>query len=83
MYNGLVNYDASFFTNLSRILNEETVATQRDRNDGNAPAARHRRQGVQAGRPTVPLLKAAAEEALAWLMYKAATDVTPWWPDSQ
>ena len=28
-------------------------------------------------------MKAAAAEAHAWLMYKAATDVTPWWPDSQ
>ena len=32
---------------------------------------------------TVALLKAAAAEAHAWLMDKAATDVTPWWPGSQ
>ena len=32
---------------------------------------------------TVALLKTAAVEAHAWLMYKAATDVTPWWPESQ
>jgi hypothetical protein len=30
---------------------------------------------------TVAQLKAAAAEALAWLMDKAATDVTPWWPN--
>ena len=28
-------------------------------------------------------MKTAAEEAHAWLMDKAATDVTPWWLDSQ
>ncbi len=32
---------------------------------------------------TVAQLKAAAAEALAWLMDKAATDVTPWWPNRQ
>jgi hypothetical protein len=32
---------------------------------------------------TVALLKAAAAEAHAWLMEKAATDVTPWWSGSQ
>ena len=31
----------------------------------------------------VAQLKAAAAEAHAWLMDKSATDVTPWWPDSQ
>jgi hypothetical protein len=32
---------------------------------------------------TMALLKSAASEAHAWLMQKATTDVTPWWPDSQ
>jgi hypothetical protein len=32
---------------------------------------------------TVALLKTAAAEAHAWLMDKATTDVTPWWPGSQ
>ena len=38
---------------------------------------------AQPDAATVAPLKAAAKEALAWLMNKAATDVTPWWPDSQ
>jgi hypothetical protein len=32
---------------------------------------------------TAALLKTAAAKALAWLMDKAATDTTPWWPNSQ
>ncbi len=31
---------------------------------------------------TGALLNAAATEAHSWLMYKAATDTTPWWPGS-
>jgi hypothetical protein len=32
---------------------------------------------------TVALLRTAAAEAVAWLNYKAVTDTTPWWPNSQ
>jgi len=32
---------------------------------------------------TTALLKKASEEAHAWLIDKATTDVTPWWPGSQ
>src|SRR5258705_9570518 len=32
---------------------------------------------------TVALLRSAAKEAHAWIMAKAATDITPWWPGSQ
>ena len=84
MYNGLVNYDASFFTNLSRILNEETVQPRDLEMMGMLlPLGIEKGKEFKPDAATVPLLKAAAEEALAWLMYKAATDVTPWWPDSQ
>jgi hypothetical protein len=31
---------------------------------------------------TAALLRTAAAEALAWLNCKAATDTTPWWPNS-
>ena len=51
MFNGLVKYDETFFTSLARMLNEETVQPRDLRNDGDAPAARHREgQGVQARR---------------------------------
>ena len=45
--------------------------------------------GIEKGKEFKPdaamvaQLKAAAAEAHAWLMDKSATDVTPWWPDSQ
>ncbi len=32
---------------------------------------------------TVAILKKTATDTHAWLMYKAATDITPWWPGSQ
>ena len=51
LYNGLIKYDETFFTSLARMLNEETVQPRDRRNDGYAPAARHRKgQGVQARR---------------------------------
>ncbi len=46
-------------------------------------------QSIERGKEFKPdavnlaLLTSAAKEAQAWLMDKAATDVTPWWPDSQ
>jgi hypothetical protein len=84
MFNGLVNYDASFFTNLARVLNEETVQPRDLEMMGMLLPL-----GIEKGKPfnpdpaTVALLNSAAKEALAWLMDKAATDVTPWWSDSQ
>jgi len=84
MFNGLVKYDETFFTNLARVLDEETVQPRDLQMMGMLLLL-----GIEKGKEfkpdaaTVALLKAAGAEAQAWLMDKAATDVTPWWPDSQ
>jgi len=84
MYNGLVRYDETFFTSLSRALNEETVQPRDLQMMGMLlPLGIEKGKEFKPGAATLPLLKAAAREAHAWLMNKSATDMTPWWPDSQ
>jgi hypothetical protein len=84
MYNGLVNYDDTFFTSLSRALNEEPVQPRDLEMMGMLlPLGIEKDKEFKPDAATVPLLKAAAAEAQAWLMHKATTDVTPWWSDSQ
>jgi len=84
MFNGLINYDASFFTSLARVLNEETVQPRDLEMMGMLlPLGIEKGKEFNPDPATVALLNSAAKEALAWLMDKAATDVTPWWPDSQ
>jgi hypothetical protein len=84
MYNGLVKYDASFFTSLARVLNEETVETRDLQMMGMLlPLGIEKGKEFKPNAATVALLKMAAAEAHEWLMYKAATDITPWWPKSQ
>jgi len=84
MYNGLVNYDATFFTSLSRALNEEVVQPRDLQMMGMLlPLGIERGKEFKPDAATVAQLRAAATEAQAWLMDKAATDATPWWPGSQ
>jgi hypothetical protein len=84
MYNGLVKYDETFFTSLARVLNEETVQTRDLQMMGMLlPLGIEKGKEFKPDAKTVALLKKAAAEAQAWLMDKAATDVTPWWPGSQ
>lgn len=84
MFNGLVNFDASFFTSLSRMLSEETVQPRDLQMMGTLlPLGIERGKAFKPDAATVKALKHAAAEAQAWLMYKVTTDVTPWWPDSQ
>ncbi len=84
MYNGLVKFDESFFTSLSRMLNEETVQPRDLQMMGMLlPLGIERGKELQPHAATVAVLKKAAAQAQAWLMYKVTTDVTPWWPDSQ
>jgi len=84
MYNGLVKYDETFFTNLARVLNEETVQPRDLQVMGMLlPLGIEKDKGFKPDAATVTLLKTAATEAHAWLMDKAATDVTPWWSESQ
>ena len=84
MYNGLVKYDETFFTSLARMLNEETVQPRDLEMMGMLlPLGIERGKEFKPDAATVALLKTAAAEAHAWLMDKAATGDTPWWPDSQ
>ena len=84
LYDGLVKYDESFFASLARVLDEETAQPRDLQMMGMLLPL-----GIEKGKAFKPTdaektqMKAAAEEAHAWLMEKAATDVTPWWPDSQ
>ena len=84
MYNGLVNYDETFFASLARVLNEETVQPLDLQMMGMLlPLGIEKGKEFKPDASTVALLKTAATEAHAWLMYKAATDTTPWWSGSQ
>lgn len=84
MYNGLVQYDETFFTILARVLSEETVQPGDLQMMGMLlPLGIERGKEFKPDAATVAQLKAAAAEAHAWLMDKAATDVTPWWQGSQ
>ena len=84
MYNGPVKYDETFFTSLARVFNEETVQPRDLQMMGMLlPLGIEKGKEFKPDATMVAQLKAAAAEAHAWLMDKAATDVTPWWPDSQ
>ena len=84
IYDGLVKYDETFFTSLARMLNEETIQPRDLEIMGMLlPLGIERGKEFKPDDATVALMKAAAAEAHAWLMDKATTDVTPWWPDSQ
>ena len=83
MFNGLIKYDETFFVSLARMLNEEPVQPRDLEMMGMLlPLGIEKGKEFKPDAATVAQLKVAAAEALAWLMYKAATDGTPWWPDS-
>jgi hypothetical protein len=83
-YNGLLKYDESFYTSLSRVLNEETVQPSDLQMMGMLlPLGIEKGKDFKPDASTVALLKKAATETHAWLMDKAAKDTTPWWPGSQ
>ena len=84
LYNGLIQYDESFFTVLSRMLSEETVQPRDLQMMGLlVPLGIEKGKEFKPEAKTTALLKKASEEAHAWLIDKATTDVTPWWPGSQ
>jgi hypothetical protein len=84
MYNGLVNFDETFFTILSRTLNEETMQPRDLQMMGMLlPLDIEKGKEFRPDATTVAMLKKAAAEAQAWLMDKATTDSTPWWSESQ
>jgi len=84
MYNGLVKYDETYFTSLARVLNEETVQPRDFQMMGMLlPLGIEKGKEFKPDAAMVAQLKAAAAEAHAWLMDKAATDITPWWSGSQ
>jgi hypothetical protein len=84
MFNGVIKYDETFFTILARVLNEETLQPRDMQMMGMLlPLGIEKGKEFKPDVATLPLLNSAAKEAHAWLMDKAATDGTPWWPDSQ
>ncbi|WP_186406076.1 DUF1254 domain-containing protein [Candidatus Accumulibacter aalborgensis] len=84
MFNGLVHYDASFFTSLARMVNEETVQPRDLAMMGMLlPLGIEKGKEFKPDAATVTQLNSAAAEAHAWLMDRATKDGTPWWPDSQ
>ena len=83
-YNGLIPYDETFFSSLARMLNEEPVQPADLQIMGLLlPLGIEKGKEFKPDAATVALLKSAATEAHAWLVEKATTDVTPWWPGSQ
>lgn len=83
-YDGLVKYDETFFTSLARALNEEIVQPRDLQMMGMLlPLGIEKGKEFTPDAATTALLKSAAMEAHEWLMAKAATDVTPWWTNSQ
>ena len=84
MYNGLIPYDETFFSTLARVLNEETVQPADLQMMGMLlPLGIEKGKEFKPDTATIALLKSAAAEAHAWLVDKAATDTTPYWPGSQ
>ena len=84
MYNGLIPYDETFFSSLARMLNEEPAQTADLQMMGMLlPLGIEKGKDFKPDAATVALLKSASAEAHDWLVDKAATDVTPWWPGSQ
>jgi hypothetical protein len=84
MYNGLIPYDETFFSSLARMINEEPVQPIDLQMTGMLlPFGIEKGKEFKPDAATVALLKRAATEAHAWLVEKATTDVTPWWPESQ
>jgi hypothetical protein len=84
LYNGLVTFDETFFTSLSRMLNEETVQPRDLQMMGMLlPLGIEKGKEFKPDAATVAVLKKATAEAQAWLMNKVTTDNTPWWSESQ
>ena len=82
-YNGLVTFDETFFTSLSRMLNEEPVKPRDMEMMGMIlPVGIEKGKEFKPDSATVTLLKGAATEAQAWLMESVTTGGTPWWPDT-
>src|SRR5450631_1450711 len=78
MYNGLVKYDETFFTSLARVLNEETVEPGDLKMMGMLlPLGIERGKEFKPDAATVPQLKAAAQEAQAWLINGLVTTSQP------
>jgi hypothetical protein len=84
MYNGLVKYDETFFFNLARILNEETVQTRDLEMMGMLlPLGIEKGKEFKPDATTMAIFKTAAREAQAWLINGLVTTSKPWWPGSQ
>jgi hypothetical protein len=84
MYNGLVKYDASFYTSLARVLNEEPVQPRDLEMMGMLlPLGIEKGKDFKPDAATLAVLKKAVKEAQAWLINGLVTCGKPWWPGSQ
>jgi hypothetical protein len=84
MFNGLIKYDATFFTSLAHMVNEEPAQPRDLEMMGMLlPLGIEKGKEFNPDPATVALLNSAAKEAHAWIVDKAGTEVTPWWPGSQ
>ena len=84
MYDGLVHYDASMYTSLARMLNEEPVQPQDLQMMGMLlPLGIEKGKEFKPDAATTAQLNSAASEAHAWLLAQLPTFVTTWWPGSE
>src|SRR5260221_3952385 len=84
MYDGLVHYDASIYTSLARMLNEEPVQPEDLQMMGMLlPLGIEKGKDFKPDAATVSQLNSAAAEAHAWLLAQLPTFVENWWPSSQ
>jgi hypothetical protein len=83
VYEGLVRYDASFYTSLSRMLNEEPVQPHALQLMGMLlPLGMEKGKEFKPDAPMTGELRSAAEEAHAWLVDGLArTSTDRFWPD--
>jgi hypothetical protein len=83
-YNALVHYDASLYTSLAGMLNEEPVQPRDLEMMGILlPLGIEKGTDFKPDAATVAQLNSASAAAHAWLVAKSITTVTPWWPNSK
>ena len=84
MYNGLVNFDETFFTGLSHMLNEETVQPRDLQMMGMLlPLGIEKGKEFKPDAATVAVLKTRGGGSAGLVDGEGHNDNTPWWPDSQ
>lgn len=84
LYDGLIHYDESLYTNLARVLNEEPVQPRDLEMMGMLlPLGIEKGKEFKPNAANLSQLKEAAAEAHSWLSENLVKFVTEWWPGSQ